>query len=51
MFAKKDNSTDSEKYKVFEFDNHLLLSISILQAYFDPKLYIAVYISDPVLGF
>ena len=43
------SSSDSKKYRAFEFDNHLLRIISILQVFFDPKVYIAVSISG--LGF
>ena len=41
----------SEKCNFFEFDNHLLRRISILQAYFEPKVYIAVSKPEPGLGF
>ena len=34
--------SDSKKYKAFEFDNHLLPSISILVGYCCPTVYIAV---------
>ena len=44
------SSTDSKKYKAFEFDNHLLRSIRILEAYYDPRAYIAVSISISELG-
>ena len=32
--------TYSGKYKAYEFDNHLLRRISILQAYFKPAVHI-----------
>ena len=45
------NSTYSEKYKAFEFDNHLLRRINISQAYFKPTVQSSVSLSEPGLRF
>ena len=34
-------------HKVVEFNNHLLLRICILQAYFEPTAHISVSMSQP----